>query len=124
VSGLDDGTELTTLRDAIQYLAKTVPKAEQDHENVLSASDHLTRSAEGGRKRWRPIFPLFVVIVVRPRPMVPVRPRPVVPVVAPLPVVPVVTSLPVVAILTTSGRVIALFKNRAAPSAELLSISP
>src|SRR4029450_6244649 len=75
--------------------------------------------------RLRPIFPLFVVIVVRPRPVVPVvRPRPVVPVIAPLPVVPVVTSSPVVAILTTSGRVVALFKNRAAPSAELLSISP
>jgi hypothetical protein len=29
-----------------------VPKAEQDHETVLSASDHLTRSAEQG-------YPLF-----------------------------------------------------------------
>jgi hypothetical protein len=45
---LDDGTRLTTLRDAIQYLAKTVPKAEQNHEKVLSAADHLTRSAEQG----------------------------------------------------------------------------
>ena len=43
---LDDGTTLTTLRDAIQYLARTVPKAERDHEKVLSAADHLTRSAE------------------------------------------------------------------------------
>jgi hypothetical protein len=43
---LDDGTKLTTLRQAIQYLAKTVPKAEQHHEKVLTASDHLTRSAE------------------------------------------------------------------------------
>jgi hypothetical protein len=49
---LDDGTTLTTLRDAIQYLAKTVPKAERDHEKVLTASDHLTRSAEQG-------YPLF-----------------------------------------------------------------
>jgi hypothetical protein len=43
---------LTTLRDAIQYLARTVPKAERDHEKVLSAADHLTRSAEQG-------YPLF-----------------------------------------------------------------
>jgi len=43
---LADGTTLRTLRDAIQYLAKTVPKAEQNHESVLVAADHLTRSAE------------------------------------------------------------------------------
>jgi hypothetical protein len=49
---LDDGTKLATLRDAIQYLARTVPKAEQNHEKVLNASDHLTRSAEQG-------YPLF-----------------------------------------------------------------
>ena len=49
---LDDGTKLITLRDAIKYLAKTVPKAEHNHEKVLSASDHLTRSAEQG-------YPLF-----------------------------------------------------------------
>ena len=49
---LEDGTELATLRDAIQYLAETVPKAERDHEKVLSAADHLTRSAEQG-------YPMF-----------------------------------------------------------------
>jgi hypothetical protein len=49
---LDDGARLTTLRDAIRYLAKTVPKAEQNHETVLTAADHLTRSAEQG-------YPLF-----------------------------------------------------------------
>jgi hypothetical protein len=43
---LDDGTTLTTLRDAVEYLAKTVPKTEHDHPHVLTASDHLTRSAE------------------------------------------------------------------------------
>jgi hypothetical protein len=43
---LDDGTKLTTLREAIQYLARTVPKAEQNHEKVLIAADHLTRAAE------------------------------------------------------------------------------
>jgi hypothetical protein len=41
---LDDGTQLTTLREAIQYLTKTVPKAEQQHKTVLTAADHLTRS--------------------------------------------------------------------------------
>jgi hypothetical protein len=49
---LDDGTTLVTLRDAVQYLARTVPKAEQHHEAVLVAADHLTRSAEQG-------YPLF-----------------------------------------------------------------
>lgn len=49
---LPDGTTLRTLRDAIQYLAKTVPKAERNHPAVLVASDHLTRSAEQG-------YPLF-----------------------------------------------------------------
>jgi hypothetical protein len=48
----DDGATLSTLREAIQYLAKTVPRAERDHEMVLTASDHLTRSAEQG-------YPLF-----------------------------------------------------------------
>jgi hypothetical protein len=43
---LDDGTTLTTLQQAVAYLAKTVPKAERDHETVLIAADHLTRSAE------------------------------------------------------------------------------
>ena len=49
---LNDGTTLTMLRDAIQYLARTVPKAEQNHETVLTAADHLTRAAEQG-------YPLF-----------------------------------------------------------------
>jgi hypothetical protein len=40
---LDDGT---TLRNAVECLAKTVPKAEHNHPSVLTASDHLTRSAE------------------------------------------------------------------------------
>jgi hypothetical protein len=44
---LDDGTKLT-LRDAIQYLANTVSKAEQNDEKVLVAADHLTRFAEQG----------------------------------------------------------------------------
>ena len=43
---------LTTLRDASHYLAKTIPKAERYHEEVLTASDQLTRSAEQG-------YPLF-----------------------------------------------------------------
>src|SRR5437016_4318253 len=43
---LDDGTKLTTLREAVQYLAKTVPKADRNHPKVKTAADHLTRSAE------------------------------------------------------------------------------
>lgn len=49
---LDDGTTLRTLRDAIQYLGKTVPKSEHDHPTVTVAADHLTRSAEQG-------YPMF-----------------------------------------------------------------
>jgi hypothetical protein len=45
---LDDGTALWTLRDAVHYLAKTVPKAERGHEKVLTAADHLTKAAEQG----------------------------------------------------------------------------
>ena len=45
---LDDGTALRTLRDGVHYLAKTVPKAERDHEKVLTAADHLTKAAEQG----------------------------------------------------------------------------
>ena len=41
-----DGKELATLRDAIQYLGATVPKAEHNHPKVLNAADHLTRSAD------------------------------------------------------------------------------
>jgi hypothetical protein len=61
------------------------------------------------------MMPLFVVII---------RPGPVVPVVRPRPIISIITSLPVVAILTAWGRTVALFKNRAAPIAELRSISP
>jgi hypothetical protein len=43
---LDDGTVLTTLQQAVEYLAKTVPAAEHNHPDVLTAADHLTRSAE------------------------------------------------------------------------------
>ena len=66
---------------------------------------------------------LFVVIVVRPWPVFPVvTPWTVVPAVTPRPIISIVTS--VVAILTTCGRIVVLFKNRAAPIAELRSISP
>jgi hypothetical protein len=44
---LDDGTTLRTLRDAIAYLGKTVPKSEHDHPAVVLASTILTEAAEG-----------------------------------------------------------------------------
>ena len=43
---LPDGTELTTLRQAIAYLAKTVPKSEQSRPEVLAAAEILTRAAD------------------------------------------------------------------------------
>ena len=69
-------------------------------------------------------YPLFIIHRFLLLIIIVVRPRPVPPVVRPRPVVPVVTPLPVAAILTSSGRVVALFKNRAARSAELRDISP
>lgn len=42
-----DRKKLVTLRDAIQYLANTVPKSEQNHEKVTIAAEHLTKAAEG-----------------------------------------------------------------------------
>jgi hypothetical protein len=44
---LPDGSTLKTLRDAIQYLGKTIPKAERDHPAVLTAATILTPAAEG-----------------------------------------------------------------------------
>ena len=45
---LPDGTKLTTLREAIQHLARTVPKAEQDRFEVGVAAETLTHAAERG----------------------------------------------------------------------------
>ena len=39
---LPDGTRLRTLRQAISYLAKTVPKTERDMPDVLTAAEMLT----------------------------------------------------------------------------------
>jgi hypothetical protein len=43
---LDDGNRLVTLRDAVQYLAKAVQKAEQNHPAILTAAQMLTKAAE------------------------------------------------------------------------------
>jgi hypothetical protein len=41
------GKTLRTLREAIAYLGKTVPKSERDHPAVVLASTVLTGAAEG-----------------------------------------------------------------------------
>jgi hypothetical protein len=43
---LPDGTQLKTLRDAISYLVKAIPKAERDMPEVLTAAEMLTNAAE------------------------------------------------------------------------------
>jgi hypothetical protein len=43
---LEEGTTLRTLQDAVQYLAKTVPKVEMNHSEVLTAAQMLTNAAE------------------------------------------------------------------------------
>jgi hypothetical protein len=42
---LDDGTKLETLRDAIHYLAKIVPKAERDHR-LLARAGRMLRAVD------------------------------------------------------------------------------
>jgi hypothetical protein len=46
-----DGTRLTTLREAVAYLAKTVPKSERDMPAVTTAAEMLTYAAERGIAR-------------------------------------------------------------------------
>ena len=43
---MPDRAKLTTLQQAVAYLAKAVPKAERNRPQVGIAADHLTRSAE------------------------------------------------------------------------------
>jgi hypothetical protein len=43
---LPDGTQLKTLREAISYLAKAIPKAERHMPEVLTAAQMLTYAAE------------------------------------------------------------------------------
>jgi hypothetical protein len=42
---LPDGTQLGTLREAISYLAKTVPKVEQNMPQVLTATSAMREMA-------------------------------------------------------------------------------
>jgi hypothetical protein len=42
---LPNGRKLVTLKDAIDHLSKTVPKAEHDHPKVLTAATCLTKAA-------------------------------------------------------------------------------
>src|SRR5437588_12474450 len=41
-----DGTRLNTLREAVAYLAKTIPKSERDMSAVTTAAEMLTYAAE------------------------------------------------------------------------------
>jgi hypothetical protein len=43
-----DGTRLNTLREAVAYLAKTVPRSERDMPAVTTAAEMLTYAAERG----------------------------------------------------------------------------
>lgn len=45
---LPDGTTLKTLSEAVAYLAETVPEAEHDMPQVLTAAEMLTKAAEHG----------------------------------------------------------------------------
>jgi hypothetical protein len=44
---LPDGRKLLTLKDAIEHLAKTVPRKDRNHPKVLTAATILTNAAEG-----------------------------------------------------------------------------
>jgi hypothetical protein len=43
-----DGARLRTLKEAVAYLAKTVPKKERDMKAVTTAAEMLTLAAERG----------------------------------------------------------------------------
>jgi hypothetical protein len=45
---LDDGSKLSTLREAISHLGKIIPKAEHDMPEILTAAELLTKAAEHG----------------------------------------------------------------------------
>jgi hypothetical protein len=45
---LDDGSKLSTLRQAIAHLGKIIPKAEHDMPEILTAAELLTNAAEHG----------------------------------------------------------------------------
>jgi hypothetical protein len=45
---LPDGVKLTTLRQAIAHLVKTIPAAERGSPTVLTAAEMLTTAAEHG----------------------------------------------------------------------------
>ena len=42
---------LTTLKEAVAYLAKTVPNAEQEMPEVLAAAEALTNAERGRQSR-------------------------------------------------------------------------
>jgi len=50
---LPDDAQPKTLREAISYLAKTVPKSERDMPAVTTAAEMLTNAAERG---WPTMF--------------------------------------------------------------------
>jgi hypothetical protein len=61
---LPAGTQLRTLREAVEYLAKAIPKAERDMPEVLRAAEMLTNAAEreSAWMFWRaPLRPKFSV---------------------------------------------------------------
>ena len=45
---LDDGSKLSTLREAIAHLGKIIPQSEHDMPDVQTAADLLTKAAEHG----------------------------------------------------------------------------
>jgi hypothetical protein len=49
---LPDGKRLNTLREAIAYLAKAVPKAERDMPAITTAAEMLTNAAEKPDVAW------------------------------------------------------------------------
>jgi hypothetical protein len=44
---LPNGKKLSTLKDAIEHLSKTIPKKDHNHPKVLTAATILTNAAEG-----------------------------------------------------------------------------
>jgi hypothetical protein len=59
---LPDGAKLTTLREAIAHLGKTIPKSDHEMPSVLTAAELLTLAAEhGGRIEFARIATLKAI---------------------------------------------------------------
>jgi hypothetical protein len=116
-----------TNQQAAEHLSETTIVLGPGRDSLADRGIDATHNLGSPGRMTDPKYPvtyLFVIIIRGSRRAAPIVWPQVVSVVAPLTVLSVVSALPVVAILASSRRVAVLCNNSAAPSAELLTISP